>query len=1327
MKCFTLFALSLHYAATAAPKPRLGAHTRLLEFGSVTETGGGDTANCVDAHTPAHIIHGLPFSDIHCSNGLLHVDGQAVPSTHLESGELAFIHPGPGSTKHVVITRMPTATKIGEGFAIESYELGAASPDVKNFVATQPIDHYDIFALTSQSQPEYWNELTMTSTITPVGEERFPKIFTQDGLDLSAVASITSPSGTFGMYNISFNNNWPASGNGEYIYAEIELKPDEQGIQNVIVEGVAYKYDPTACMGGCPADSPHFNWRGEKVRLVGALSKTTGKSGATINRKVGWENPQNTDAVLTDQQRTELLDIAAKGRKLQERAIHRRLDSTTCDTESAVDLVKGLVNPNPMNEFNDFWGTACGTDASTMSGWQQDARYELQKVMLWHQAQNTQSVCDEANSDTCTFCIKQKDRGCYKNDDGSNSPASQTSVWDMYQQMDFKSYPVCDTCTTDACRSRCIPNEVVDAVANDANVSRFLEDMSWATLSQQYNAVEALGKGKDKHGDWKEFNDWMYDTWGDATSHHSQAERLEVFFTLSMPSMPGYQKLGKILQRFALRSRMVKAIQTRGAIPAALMENPCLAATSGESGLALFDATDNDAVGKALYEWAISPVDSYANVRSISENCVYPDRVNYMLDLLSPEHPEYVQHVGNTAAIMEVSAHTQWAAFADPDVVSEYLQEYIRTSYHAIYMCNVTLESSAPCKAFHDIDQAIRDHMVDEYHNITAAFDVWPDEEWTADNLVHQLKDDVKLLSLALSRATNSISVWEIYLKQRFPCEDRPCSRFAAVFPVVTRGLFSILRLTAFGLFVSRSVDLFSNGGWKKMTTFEKTTYIGNTIYLSWVVYTDLDRLGVIKLLGSAKDFVANAGRSVRDRIRGQAVQQAAGQEERVALRGGLADVNAFRNYGAIEAEQGMREFMYAGALMNGEMHMYGPAFYLDFEAQARGWAYLGEAISQMASRVGAWFADVFRSIRVGATRLLERSTQFFKGVGQYIADRTVNRLAAWTERALANSERAQALGLKYKGPQAAEFFGEGINFVFNIYAAYTAGQQLGEDKDSCAQPGFKDRNNCNAILAVDYLEFGFDVAAAVTSAVIMTGFAFGLAVGTAIPFLGAAFAVAGVAFAIARAFMETNPAPPIPATIIASSDLFKPFVVTYLANPADVPGYYQLLVQKALDRNTTGTPRAPPLPPAPPPRPLAPPPKPLPPRAPLPSPSPPRPPYPPKPFPPPPQLPCPGTDFETCVALVPCNQDDEAATLTALNVMLSIHVNLIDRMRYPWKGTMALDGQEDTSQHMLCRAICQAESSIRHRATADAKQLVEEAQGGGVMGHTKLWVESWD
>ena len=223
--------------------------------------------------------------------------------------------------------------------------------------------------------------------------------------------------------------------------------------------------------------------RGEAVSLVGELRESPPVTSAPLALTLA-------QLEQLEQLCEQALDGEGGGRRQRARALQASDD--VCDAESAVWAVRAMVSPDVNNMFNDFWGTSCGTGATnTMPAWQQEGQTQLTHAMLWLQSMDTNDICTELKS--CPFCTP--DSGCDKSDDGSASPASDTTIYQLYQQQGQAAVKKCSECDgSTSCLDDCLATDIVDIIAQSRNVSGFLHHLSMATLSIQYNGVAQVNR-----------------------------------------------------------------------------------------------------------------------------------------------------------------------------------------------------------------------------------------------------------------------------------------------------------------------------------------------------------------------------------------------------------------------------------------------------------------------------------------------------------------------------------------------------------------------------------------------------------------------------------------------------------------------------------------------------------------------------------------------------------------------------------------------------------------------------------------------------------------
>ena len=119
------------------------------------------------------------------------------------------------------------------------------------------------------------------------------------------------------------------------------------------------------------------------------------------------------------------------------------------------------------------------------------------------------------------------------------------------------------------------------------------QELAYGTLGLQYVGIPEGEKPKDNEA--PTFGYAMYQAWQDGNSniykdmHRQRTDYLQHFFQVTLSANPGYKILGELLSRFALTQSLATRFKQKGAIPSALVGNPCLADEGGLFGVALLD------------------------------------------------------------------------------------------------------------------------------------------------------------------------------------------------------------------------------------------------------------------------------------------------------------------------------------------------------------------------------------------------------------------------------------------------------------------------------------------------------------------------------------------------------------------------------------------------------------------------------------------------------------------------------------------------------------------------------------------------------------------
>jgi len=741
-----------------APRPLLphARPLRLPQFASVPT----NLAGCDASIHGAFLVHqGAPFHHVECVGGVLLVDGVWVSSGQLGvTRALSFYHAP--SDAYVVVAEFPpvgTATNVPVAGRTGTIYL-RANNFTRLYATSLPPQLYDI---TEVATGKFWYTFEVQAVLGAVGIEAHYALLENTGYSLANATEVFASPRSINTYNITFNRNWPDSGNGEYIAADL-YTVDGPVVFNQYIRGVAYKYNATicacfwngtACANFCEANSTSFGFRGDAIDVKGQLRKSV------YVPAVGSPPP------LTPAQLKQLRDVDSVGAAL---VLAGEIDSRpsyvvgVCDAKAALTAVRGITSISPGNVFsNDFWGMGCGTEVgSGAPAWQRLAHEYLTKSMTWWMANNNLDICDSSKPDTCSFCNVSSAEAaqCLKSPDGKPSPASNTSVFDLFKQQGQVRIPTCDSCGHEpSCLVDCLPNEIADAILHGPfarNISEYLTDLAYGTLSLDYLSVP---KGS-------EFNDWMYHTWnGDRKDtsvkgeHSGRLDRIQTFFQLGMPTMKGYNALGEVVTRYSLKISLAGHLKEAGVIPMALRGNACFAKTTGHFGVALLDAPNTTQFAEAPYSFATSPDFQQENLQQLALHCQLRNRVNHMLDMLAPDNPEFVLKLGNKIAALSLSKYADGVQLQDPGDLADYVLEYLHTHFFLMYECRDPSNAMPACKDFRDMDAAIRYELFSEYNQTMVEWGIQL-TQLSTDALLFQVTEKINIFSAAIGGGGTALS-----------------------------------------------------------------------------------------------------------------------------------------------------------------------------------------------------------------------------------------------------------------------------------------------------------------------------------------------------------------------------------------------------------------------------------------------------------------------------------------------------------------------------------------------------------------------------------------
>mmetsp|Transcript_846 Transcript_846/g.2613 ORF Transcript_846/g.2613 Transcript_846/m.2613 type:complete len:532 (+) Transcript_846:105-1700(+) len=506
----------LMLAVLAAPSRPLLTHarpTRVPQFSSLPL----DTHGCDASKIRSFLVHqDAPFRKVECVADVLHVDGAVVPSVQLgASRQLGFYHEA--SDGYVVVAKLPYGTFPNEPVGGRTGTIFLQADNFTRLFATSLTPQlYDIKEVDTGNP---WYTFTVEAAVGSVGiEEHYGLLETDTDYNLVNATYVYSSLRQTNTYNISFNRNWPDSGNGEYIAADL-YRVDGPIVFNQFIEGVAYKYNATkcacswngtACTNFCEANSTHLGFRGDPVDIKGEL-RDSSQLGTVVS-----------PPPLTPAQLEQLREVSSVGEalvsagKIDSRPLR---DVGVCDAKAAVTAIIGITSTSSSNDlFNGFWGTLCGTATGPLIPlWKQRAHEYMTKAMLWSLANKSPNICAASRPDACSFChvSEAEANQCLKSPDGKASPASQTTVLDLFVQQGQVPVPTCDSCdSSSSCLEDCIPKEIVDAALDGPlahNISDYLMDLAYGTLSLQYLTVPK-GNGEKVNGVYTNFDDWIWHT-----------------------------------------------------------------------------------------------------------------------------------------------------------------------------------------------------------------------------------------------------------------------------------------------------------------------------------------------------------------------------------------------------------------------------------------------------------------------------------------------------------------------------------------------------------------------------------------------------------------------------------------------------------------------------------------------------------------------------------------------------------------------------------------------------------------------------------------------
>ena len=229
----------------SAVRPQLGPK-RSLEFGSFNDhvSGCGDRFELFQLYTSTGVANGV----VECEENTLYVDGEPMPSVQLASGRVAFHRETFG--EDVVLFDLPH-NHDGRHLTAGTYSATTrgGNSETRLGVSTLPDLTYDIYEDTPESK--YWYSFKVGTRLTALGAAQSFTLLEDDpsaGSHLffslenaTEIFSSASLDSNPYMYNVTFNPEWPASGNGEYIYAEFKRFSDPNSRETLAnISGRAY-------------------------------------------------------------------------------------------------------------------------------------------------------------------------------------------------------------------------------------------------------------------------------------------------------------------------------------------------------------------------------------------------------------------------------------------------------------------------------------------------------------------------------------------------------------------------------------------------------------------------------------------------------------------------------------------------------------------------------------------------------------------------------------------------------------------------------------------------------------------------------------------------------------------------------------------------------------------------------------------------------------------------------------------------------------------------------------------------------------------------------
>eukprot|EP00967_Tisochrysis_lutea_P056601 scaffold71515_cov32-Tisochrysis_lutea.AAC.7 len=97
-----------------------------------------------------------------------------------------------------------------------------------------------LYDITEVATGKFWYTFEVQAVLGAVGIEAHYALLENTGYSLANATEVFASPRSINTYNITFNRNWPDSGNGEYIAADL-YTVDGPVVFNQYIRGVAYK------------------------------------------------------------------------------------------------------------------------------------------------------------------------------------------------------------------------------------------------------------------------------------------------------------------------------------------------------------------------------------------------------------------------------------------------------------------------------------------------------------------------------------------------------------------------------------------------------------------------------------------------------------------------------------------------------------------------------------------------------------------------------------------------------------------------------------------------------------------------------------------------------------------------------------------------------------------------------------------------------------------------------------------------------------------------------------------------------------------------------